>query len=313
MSKNDPYDEQYFKPKGYGQLTLKGMKRVYETGKMLRDRYGEFLGSYKPQDVYAFSTNFDRTKMSLQLLLAGLYPPNPETMWNKDIPWIPIPTHYLDNDKNYLWFEWSGPEFDKHYKPILESAKITEILNRYNHVLEHAQNNTGKPLVGKGLIPTIYLTNYLHSVVSMGLPLPDWCSEETFQALQELASLAFKSLSMSNPLAKMTAGPVANVLLKNIQNHESQRDERKIFLYSCHDSTLGRLLGALKISNNPGFPEFASAVITETLRDDDGKKYVRMLFWAGVSRNLINLDVPGCNSLCTLQEYENALKIILPA
>ncbi|CAB0029481.1 unnamed protein product [Trichogramma brassicae] len=111
--------------------------------------------------------------------------------------------------------------------------------------------------------------------LSMGLPLPDWCSEETLRALEELASLAFKSLSMSNPLAKMSAGPVSNVLLKNIQKHEKQSDERKIFLYGCHDSTLGRLLGALKISNNPGFPEFASAVITETLRDDDGKKYVR--------------------------------------
>jgi len=62
---------------------------------MLRQRYNNFLGStYYPRDIYAVSTDIDRTKMSLQLMLAGLYPPDTAQLWNPDLPWLAIPTYY---------------------------------------------------------------------------------------------------------------------------------------------------------------------------------------------------------------------------
>lgn len=70
--------------------------REYCIGKMLRERYNEFLGKiYHPSDVYAVSTDLDRTKMSLQLVLAGLYHPAPMQSWNAELPWMPIPIHYM--------------------------------------------------------------------------------------------------------------------------------------------------------------------------------------------------------------------------
>lgn len=63
---------------------------------MLRQRYNHFLESiYHPRDIYAVSSDTDRTKMSLQLMLAGLYPPDTIQMWNPDLPWLAIPTHYM--------------------------------------------------------------------------------------------------------------------------------------------------------------------------------------------------------------------------
>lgn len=63
---------------------------------MLRQRYSHFLDSlYRPHDIYAVSSEADRTKMSLQLMLAGLYPPDTKQMWNSDLPWLAIPTHYV--------------------------------------------------------------------------------------------------------------------------------------------------------------------------------------------------------------------------
>lgn len=63
---------------------------------MLRQRYDNFLGSiYHPRDIYAVSTDTDRTKMSLQLMLAGLYPPDSAQLWNPDLPWLAIPTYYV--------------------------------------------------------------------------------------------------------------------------------------------------------------------------------------------------------------------------
>lgn len=70
--------------------------REYRIGTMLKERYGKFLGDiYRPSDVYAYSTDHDRTKMSLQLVLAGLYHPNPLQTWNQNLSWMPIPIYYM--------------------------------------------------------------------------------------------------------------------------------------------------------------------------------------------------------------------------
>ena len=70
---------------------------------MLRQRYGDFLGDYRPEDVYAISSDYDRTKMSLQLVLAALYPPSDELTWNDDLDWMPVPTHFLPRELDVLF------------------------------------------------------------------------------------------------------------------------------------------------------------------------------------------------------------------
>ena len=71
--------------------------REYTLGRFLRERYGDFLGElYIPDEVSALSSDYDRTKMSLQLVLAGLYPPNHTVeRWNQNLNWQPIPARYL--------------------------------------------------------------------------------------------------------------------------------------------------------------------------------------------------------------------------
>lgn len=84
--------------------------REYILGKMLRKRYSNFLGDlYYPQDVYARSSDIDRTKMSLQLVLASLYPPVKSQVWNPEVSWMPIPTHYMPEEVDNL--------FRSHYSP----------------------------------------------------------------------------------------------------------------------------------------------------------------------------------------------------
>lgn len=70
------------------------MRREYEVGQLLKQRYDSFLGDFHTDKVYGYSTNYDRTKMSLQLVLAGVFPPSEKTSWNNDLHWLPIPTHY---------------------------------------------------------------------------------------------------------------------------------------------------------------------------------------------------------------------------
>lgn len=71
--------------------------RSYHLGKVLRQRYGDFLGpDYAEDRLLAISSDVSRTKMSLLLVLAALYPPTPSTRWNDQLNWQPIPYQYLD-------------------------------------------------------------------------------------------------------------------------------------------------------------------------------------------------------------------------
>ncbi|CAG7733099.1 unnamed protein product, partial [Allacma fusca] len=88
------YNESYW-PEGFGQLTKKGKEQQFALGQYLRKRYDNFLNdSYSPYEIYVQSSNVDRTLMSAEANLAGLYPPNSDiSRWSVDIPWQPIPVH----------------------------------------------------------------------------------------------------------------------------------------------------------------------------------------------------------------------------
>nr|CAI5844103.1 unnamed protein product [Callosobruchus analis] len=76
-----------------------GKQKEFNIGRALRDRYRNFLGDYfLPQIVEALSTDYYRTKMSLELVLASLFLPNKEQMFENGLNWQPVPYDYLPKD-----------------------------------------------------------------------------------------------------------------------------------------------------------------------------------------------------------------------
>ncbi|XP_054015886.1 venom acid phosphatase Acph-1-like, partial [Hylaeus anthracinus] len=111
MYPNDPYLNSAFYPLGRGQLSNEGKRREYQLGKVLRERYPRFLGDiYTPESVWGMSSDYDRTKMSLQLVLAGLFPPNKEQKWNPQLNWQPIPTRYLQRPEDNIFLADECPQ-----------------------------------------------------------------------------------------------------------------------------------------------------------------------------------------------------------
>lgn len=70
----------------------------------MRKRYGSFLGDvYTPSILDAVSTELNRTKMSLELVLAGLFPPKGTLLeWEKELNWQPIPYNYLKFEEDHV-------------------------------------------------------------------------------------------------------------------------------------------------------------------------------------------------------------------
>lgn len=55
--------------------------------------------------VYVQSTDVDRTIMSAQVVLAGLFPPNEEEKFHDEILWQPIPVHTRPLHIDFLKFD----------------------------------------------------------------------------------------------------------------------------------------------------------------------------------------------------------------
>lgn len=74
---------------------------------MLRTIYGNFLGNvYYPPNVYARSTIAPRAKMTLQLILAALYPPINEQKWDQNLKWQPVDIIYTRASEDGLLFPY---------------------------------------------------------------------------------------------------------------------------------------------------------------------------------------------------------------
>lgn len=78
---------------GPGQLTAEGMQQEYKLGLLFRKKYVEqahlLPEHYEPGTMYVRSTDFDRTLMSAQSLLMGLYPPGTGPNIFDSIPALP--------------------------------------------------------------------------------------------------------------------------------------------------------------------------------------------------------------------------------
>jgi hypothetical protein len=88
---------------GLGQLTQTGMSQHRQFGQYLRNRYPDFLNKfYNRNEVYARSTDYDRTLMSSYSLLSGLFPPQDYQKFDGNLIWQPITVHTTDANSDMV-------------------------------------------------------------------------------------------------------------------------------------------------------------------------------------------------------------------
>ncbi|XP_010578438.1 PREDICTED: lysosomal acid phosphatase isoform X2 [Haliaeetus leucocephalus] len=279
----DPFQEGAW-PQGFGQLTQVGMRQQWELGQALRRRYRGFLSdTYRRQEIFIRSTDCDRTLMSAETNLAGLYPPEGQQMFNPNISWQPIPVHTV-------------PESEE------------------RQFLQMVANETGIRDVSLECVWSVYDTLFCEQAHKMDLPA--WVTPDVMTRLKQLKDFGFEFLfGIHNRVekARLQGGVLLNHIRKNLTKaaNISAHQNLKLLAYSAHDTTLVALQMALDVYNKIQAP-YASCHLFELYQEDDGNFSVEMFFRNESGKEPFPLTIPGCQHKCPLQRFLELTDPVVP-
>ncbi|CAK8692788.1 unnamed protein product [Clavelina lepadiformis] len=324
---SDPYNGKPIWPQGPGQLTNVGMRQQHELGQYFRQRYNNFLSKhYKRSEIYVRSTDVDRTLMSAECNMAGLYPPSGRQKWNgTNTTWQPLPVHTVPEDTDLLLI-YPAPHCPKYFELLSEiyQSKIYKLLQaKYAPFLKEIANLTqwnGKLSIMQAWIG---VQDVLVLEKSVNLPLPSWVTEERLAKLNEIAGLdiaiLFGGVNPGYRVKVAKAGGAGNLLKTIVHNIDSAINGKtestyKIVAYSAHDTTLAALLIAVDAFDMTQ-PPLASSIMFEVYRMTSGNQpsyTVKTFYRNSVDHDPLPLSILGCDFECPFEEFKERIASITP-
>ncbi|XP_060531079.1 venom acid phosphatase Acph-1-like [Cylas formicarius] len=308
---NDPYLNEDYYPYGNGQLTKAGKQKEYSIGKALRARYHDFLGDdYYPDIIEAFSTDYNRTKMSLQLVLAGLFPPNEEDMFEYGIQWQPVPFNYLPKDQDKILLGVLCPRYLALYDEVSQSPEMLKEFGKYRDVFRYISENTG--LNVRKFFDVYNLYFGLSTEEEWGFDLPQWTKTVWPTTITSLAIKEYFVSMATLEMRQMATGYFLNKLIEDTKRKiiSSNLPGKKMFLYSAHESNLAELLMALNVFT-PHVPNYGAWISIEVhfINNIYG---VKVFYENHEEQGPRSLSLPNCGTFCPLDKFIQATAHLIP-
>ncbi|KAM3856133.1 lysosomal acid phosphatase isoform 2-T2 [Vipera latastei] len=303
----DPYQESAW-PQGFGQLSQEGMQQQWDLGRALRRRYYGFLNaSYNRQEIFVRSTDFDRTLMSAEANLAGLYPPEEQQVFNPNISWQPIPVHTVPDDmEKLLRFPLSPcPRYEQLQNETRQTPEYINMTLQNMQFLKMVANMTGIQDVSLESVWSVHDALFCEKMHKMHLPA--WVNPVVMAKLKELKDFSFNVLfgiHRQVEKARLQGGVLLSQIRKNLTlaTKDSAPHHLKMLMYSAHDTTLAALQTALNVYNGKQ-PPYASCHIFELYQEDDGNFTVEMFFRNESQKEPYVLQLPKCKQRCPLPQF----------
>uniref|UniRef100_A0AAR5Q1L5 acid phosphatase n=1 Tax=Dendroctonus ponderosae TaxID=77166 RepID=A0AAR5Q1L5_DENPD len=310
---NPYYAESNYYPYGYGQLTNEGKLREYEIGTKLRQRYNTFLGRVWNTSVLEVrSTDYNRTKMSAELMAAGLWPPSCINLWNPILSWQPIPYYYekAQNDKELS--PWNAcNNFNNLVDEFVETPEIARYMaDRYNETMQILSERTGLEIT---LLKAFLLYFGFAIQEELGLPLEDWVSSIYPEPLHSLTIDFYYIQTNTTILKKIISGYLLKKILSDteIQIDGANPQGRKMFLYSGHETNIAALLLSLDVYKLADVPGYGSFILVEVHKIDEVHG-IKLFYQDYSTENPQALKLPGCDEFCPFHQFSSLVQDILP-
>ncbi|XP_059491022.1 uncharacterized protein LOC132205771 [Neocloeon triangulifer] len=309
----DPYADGSDYIGGIGALTLKGKRRMYLLGKHIRNRYTSLIPPlYLPEDIYVLSSEADRSIMSVECLLAALHPPLPFQKIHPGLDWQPIPVHMVPfrHDKVVIAKNLC-PKYSEALSCVYNSSYSTHINSNHSQLLTMLTEKSGGPI--RNYAQAEFLYNILILQKELGLPLPEWASDQVLQSMKQLAINSLAAFTHTKFMQKIKGGPLLSEIQDRMQKKKSGEGRLKLFMVSGHDLTLVNLLRALGFTDDPWKPNFSASLLVELHRIE--KNYIVQLWYNNgfeENANFERLQIPGCDLDCTLEAFLEVTKDVVP-
>ncbi|XP_066147759.1 venom acid phosphatase Acph-1-like [Euwallacea fornicatus] len=310
MYPEDPYLNNSFYPYGLGQLTNAGKLREFTIGTTLRQRYNSFLSDmFVPEEVDATTTDYNRTKASLQLVLAGLFPPNEEQMWNRNLMWQPVPYNYAPRNQDRILNAVLCPNFLNMYRKVQESWEMRSHFKKFRKVFNYVSRFSGLNVTTFQDIYNLYFG--LSTEEEFGLILPDWTQNVWPQMITDIAIREYSVIMAKPDMRRVASGYFLRKIIEDSKSKiYGKGDPRKIYLYSAHENNIAQFLILLDVFR-PHVPNYGAHVIVE-VHKVDGVFGVMVFYqnWENSEPEL--LQIRGCGEFCPFEEFVRIMEKYVP-
>uniref|UniRef100_A0A1I8BIX5 Prostatic acid phosphatase n=1 Tax=Meloidogyne hapla TaxID=6305 RepID=A0A1I8BIX5_MELHA len=289
-----------------GELTIDGMRQEYELGRLLRSFYGDFMGEeYRPREINIQSGRDNRTLASAQLLLAGLFPPLGEQIWNNKILWQPIPIETVEilDHQSFGMFDHC-PKGEENLKNSEGYERLEEL---FSEEIEKMERDTKMKIDGIFILQRVLDTIVTRSNLSQ-LPLPSWASNSEYLEERRKKHLSLH-IGLIDLFLESMGGWHFDQILGRMDDAVGKRNNQKSVLYSAHDTnilTIGRFLGIEHI--NSILPDYASFLVFELQSNNSSEgdeHFVEIKFRNGLNGTTETLKIEDCPNPCPLSQFRN--------
>uniref|UniRef100_A0A182QA78 acid phosphatase n=1 Tax=Anopheles farauti TaxID=69004 RepID=A0A182QA78_9DIPT len=310
---NDPWKDPSHWTAGWGQLVNAGKMRHLMLGKWLRERYSGLLkDTYSSDEIYVRSTDVDRTLMSAESNLAGLYPPKGADVWDSAITWQPIPVHTVTEElDSVLAAKKRCPAYDHALKIYRQSDPYRSYNASLEPIFRYVTEQTGRRYDSLSGLQNLYSCLLIEELNNF--TLPKWTAKVYPEPLKTISAVTFGVKTNTTQLARFKMGPLVKEILQRFRSKAkgSLKPNRSVWLYSAHDVTVASLLNALRVFELHN-PPFAACVLLELRQSSDGGPAYVELFYKNTSAEPYQLVIPGCSERCPLDRMFEIYDNIMP-
>uniref|UniRef100_A0A914VHV5 acid phosphatase n=1 Tax=Plectus sambesii TaxID=2011161 RepID=A0A914VHV5_9BILA len=125
---------------------MKGIWQQYDLGKYLRQRYdGFFPRKYVASEIAVRSSSYNRAIMSALTTMAGLFEPEGDQIWNKNVNWQPVSVQVIPKaDDPLLYTSRSCPAAEKLWEDYKKnSLELRRVEQQYSTLLKYLEEKSG--------------------------------------------------------------------------------------------------------------------------------------------------------------------------
>ncbi|MDQ7826915.1 MAG: histidine phosphatase family protein [Candidatus Eremiobacteraeota bacterium] len=297
---------------GLGELTPLGIHQEYLLGKELRARYVDELKllppRYEPNMIHALSTDLNRTIMSAQSFLCGLYPPGTGPLLDDGSPALPgayqpVPVRTLPSDQNTLLL---GYEKNKEkVKQMMESLvyptdEWKKMTATCAHKFPRWSALFGAPVTS--LEDLIKPGDNLYIRLLKGVSIPRELTQSDAREIVRLYQWAMAEAFRPGEICRLVTGEFFRTLTAHMEKAAEGTQGARLVLYSAHDTTIMPVMSALGTPLDSQAP-YASHICFELYRRPDGH-YVKVRF---NGKDLVVRGTGG-KTPCTLRQFRDAMR-----